>query len=123
SGLSSLSSFDTLHSPTAAPQCQSCPRLSVHPQSVSNNPIKNWSLDVSNLRKMKHLRLRGVDLDRCPEGIGHLNKLESLDFSENRIDTLDQSMAALFKLKKLGLRGNNIRVIPASLRVNFSTTW
>ncbi|CAM9407149.1 unnamed protein product, partial [Ectocarpus sp. 6 AP-2014] len=76
---------------------------------VSNNPIKNWSLDVSNLRKMKHLRLRGVDLDRCPEGIGHLNKLESLDFSENHIDTLDQSMAALFKLKKLGLRGNNIR--------------
>ncbi|CAM9211411.1 unnamed protein product, partial [Ectocarpus fasciculatus] len=55
---------------------------------VSNNPIKSWSLDVSSLRKMKHLRLRGVDLDRCPEGIGHLNKLESLDFSENRIDTL-----------------------------------
>lgn len=78
---------------------------------------------MSNLRKMKHLRLRGVDLDRCPEGIGHLNKLESLDFSENRIDTLDLSMAALFKLKKLGLKGNNIRVIPTSLRVNFSITW
>lgn len=59
---------------------------------------------------MRHLRLKDVGLDRCPEGIDHLNKLETLDLSDNRIDTLEQSTASLFKLKMLDLSGNNIPV-------------
>lgn len=68
---------------------------------------------------MKHLRLKGTGLEQCPEGIGQLNKLETLDLSANRIDNLDQSMAALFKLKLLDLRDNDIPVgfvsVPANL--------
>lgn len=59
---------------------------------------------------MRHLRLKGVGLDQCPEGLGQLDKLETLDLSENRIDTLDPGAAKLFKLKKLDLRGNSIKV-------------
>eukprot|EP00903_Cladosiphon_okamuranus_P008234 g7927.t1 len=76
--------------------------------NVSHNPIKAWTLDVSGLRKMRHLRLKGVGLDQCPEGIARLNKLETLELSDNRIDALEQSTASLFKLKKLDLSGNNI---------------
>lgn len=85
--------------------------LPPHPyQSVSNNPIKDWTLDVSGLRKMRHLRLKGVGLDQCPEGIGRLNKLETLDLSDNRIAAFEQSTASLFKLTLLDLSGNNIPV-------------
>lgn len=59
---------------------------------------------------MRHLRLKGVGLDQCPEGIERLNKLETLDLSDNRIGALEQSTASLFKLKKLDLSGNNIPV-------------
>ncbi|CAM9251020.1 unnamed protein product [Scytosiphon promiscuus] len=90
---------------------------------VSNNPIEGWNLDVSNLRKMKRLRLKGVHLHQCPEGIGLLNKLESLDLSANRIGTLDQSMAALFKLTFLDLRDNNITDLGACLGSMVSLTY
>lgn len=59
---------------------------------------------------MKHLRMRGVGLEKCPEGLGQLDKLEALDLAENHIDTLDPGMAKLFKLKTLDLRGNSIKV-------------
>lgn len=84
------------------------------PESVSHNPIKGWTLDVSGLRKMRHLRLKGVGLDRCPVGIDRLNKLETLDLSDNRIDALEQSSASLFKLKVLDLSSNNIPVRTSS---------
>lgn len=51
-----------------------------------------------------------MDLEQCPEGLGELDKLETLDLSENRIETLDGTMASLFKLKKLNIRGNRIKV-------------
>lgn len=96
------------------------PRLPVSPQSVSDNPIKEWALDVSNLRKMKHLRLKRVGLDKFPEGIGRLNKLETLDLSDNRIDVLEQSTASLFKLTMLDLSGNDIPVRGTPpLRISF----
>eukprot|EP00904_Undaria_pinnatifida_P013165 jgi/Undpi1/897/HiC_scaffold_10.g04361.m1 len=76
---------------------------------VSHNPISNWKFDASGLRKMKHLRMRGVGLEKCPEGLGQLDKLEALDLAENHIDTLDPGMAKLFKLKTLDLRGNSIK--------------
>lgn len=59
---------------------------------------------------MKHLRLKGVGLDHCPEGLGQLDKLEALDLSDNRIDALDPGTAKLFKLTRLDLRGNSIKV-------------
>lgn len=97
-------------------------------KSVSHNLIKAWTLDVSGLRKMRHMRLKGVGLDQCPQGIERLNKLENLDLSDNRIKKLEQSTASMFKLKKLNLSGNNIPVrgcimIPAvSLRI-FYRFW
>lgn len=39
-----------------------------------------------------------------------MDKLETLDLSENRIDILDPSASKLFKLKKLDLKGNAIKV-------------
>lgn len=59
---------------------------------------------------MKHLRLKDVGLDRCPEGLDQLNKLENLDLSDNSIDVFEQSAASLFKLKMLDLSDNNIPV-------------
>lgn len=59
---------------------------------------------------MKHLRLSEINLDRCPEGLGQLDKLESLDLSSNRIGILDPSTGSLFKLKTLDIRGNSIEV-------------
>lgn len=59
---------------------------------------------------MRHLRLKGVGLDKCPRGIERLNKLETLEMSDNRIEELEQSTASLFKLKLLDLSGNNIPV-------------
>lgn len=79
-------------------------------KSVSNNPITAWAPDVSGLRKMKHLRLKGVGLDRCPDGLDRLNKLENLDLSDNSITEFVQSATNLFKLKMLDLSGNNIPV-------------
>lgn len=66
---------------------------------------------------MKHLRLKGVGLDQCPEGIGRLNKLETLDLSDNRIDVLEQSTASLFKLTMLDLSANGIPVWDTPLLV------
>lgn len=77
---------------------------------MSHNPITDWTLDVSRLRKMKRLGLSGVGLNECPEGLSRLDKLETLDMSDNRIDTLDQTMGRLLKLKRLNLRGNSIKV-------------
>lgn len=78
--------------------------------SVSHNPISNWKPDFTQLRKMKILRLSGVGLGRCPEGLGMMDKLEIVDFSDNDIPVLDQAVAGLFKLKYLDMKGNRIQV-------------
>lgn len=67
---------------------------------------------------MKILKVRSAGLDEFPQGVGKMDKLEVLDLSDNRIQQLDQATAALFKLKRLELRGNMIKV--RSLRL---LTW
>lgn len=54
--------------------------------------------------------MKAVGLHECPEGLGQMDKLETLDLSENRIDIFDSSASTLFKLKKLDLKGNRIKV-------------
>lgn len=59
---------------------------------------------------MKTLRLRETNLERCPLGLGEMDKLEELDLADNRIQILDRQMMNLFKLKTLELQGNRIQV-------------
>lgn len=78
--------------------------------SVSNNPFEDWNPDLSRLRKMKHVRLSGAGLAGCPTGLGKVDKLETLDLSDNSIGVLDPASAGLFKLTTLKVRNNRITV-------------
>lgn len=78
---------------------------------LSQNPnISNWD-DISSLFQLHRLELQGNNIDD-PHFVSSLRKLEVLDLSYNRIETLQDSCSSLENLKVLDLRHNLLEYVP-----------
>jgi Leucine-rich repeat (LRR) protein len=73
-----------------------------------NSKIKNLPDDISNLKKLKILKLRFTDIRDLPKNFGSLKNLEELDFEYGyfTLESLFPQIRNLNKLKKINLHSH-----------------
>ncbi len=92
-----------------APPADKMKRLCI--LQLGNNPLQAEKLDFSALINLKELRLNACRLRELPErGWEHLQKLETLDLSNNKLRRLPAALRALPALHTLQLSHNCLAV-------------
>ncbi|HEV3269604.1 MAG TPA: NEL-type E3 ubiquitin ligase domain-containing protein [Candidatus Rhabdochlamydia sp.] len=86
-----------------------------NPQETNRILAKNTILDVFN-KEETFLNLNGLDISSLPDifNIGNLQKLITLDLSENRLITLPESISQV-SLETLDLASNNLEIFPETI--------
>jgi hypothetical protein len=80
--------------------------------NLSFNPALGRVPNVTGLRRLRHLALRGTGISQWPVGVDALAELQTLDLRDNRIATLP---ASLFKARPELNRGTNVDGNPLSV--------
>jgi len=73
--------------------------------TMSNNPLKNM-LAITSHVNLYYLYLKNTTLSYIPPTIDRLQKLESLDLSDNKLFYLPTNMLNLVNLKRLNIQNN-----------------
>ncbi|MHA1518782.1 MAG: leucine-rich repeat domain-containing protein [Promethearchaeota archaeon] len=77
------------------------------------NKIHNYTLNDQG--EIIELSFRWQNLRKCPEEIGKINSLQSLDLSSNGLSRLPKSFSQLKNLTSLNLNGNRFSKLPDEL--------
>lgn len=78
-------------------------------------PFRQFPEIITQLRFLRHLFLRKMELKVISEDIGKIESLEWLDFSYNKIERLPESIGSLQNLKELNLEKNELDKLPRSI--------
>ena len=70
---------------------------------------------LGNLRSLRQLSLRSVNLQRLPEALGQLQALEELSVEYGQLTEVPDNIGKLRHLKRLTLRWNALRSLPESI--------
>lgn len=90
--------------------------ISLQKLNISNNHDKIIQPALfETLQNLTHLNMSQLYVERIPNEIGLLVKLEELDISLNMLTNLPKSIINLVELKKLEAQRNNIQEIPRDL--------
>jgi len=79
------------------------------------NSITDSFSTLCQLRNLKNLNLRYLEINTLPKCIGNLTKLENLDLDVNDLTDLPSEFSKLTKLKKLRANYNSFKKIPSSI--------
>ncbi len=89
---------------------------------LSNNKIKEIPKDIAKLTSLLNLRSNNNQIEKIPVESEKLFSLQYLDLSYNEIEEID-SIANLYKLKKLNLIKNKITKLPVFGMTNDDIKW
>ena len=78
---------------------------------------------LTQLKKLRMIRIFQNSLERLPEDFGDLENLEQISLYQNQLTALPESMARLQKLQKLNLGWNNFAALPPFLARLKSLEW
>lgn len=97
-------SFDTLKEWTVYPP------LSAWGKRVDSPPFQILPDEITELRSLKRLTIRSLDISRLPENFDQLKELEYLDISMNKLTITNElnKLKKLTSLKYLRIIGNRI---------------
>lgn len=71
--------------------------------------------DLGRLAKLEILNLRGGRLQRLPDSLGDLGNLRTLGLRANRLSSLPDSIGRLLELRALSVSGNSLHRLPDSI--------
>lgn len=91
------------------------PSKNVSKLDLSNQNLKDFPLEILELKNLKKLNLSGNQLSAVPKEIEKLNYLQVLDLSNNRINNFQAKICSLKNLKVLNLNNNLIKTIPKQI--------
>lgn len=79
---------------------------------LSGQTINTLPAEITRMKHLKSLRLRGCKLKKLPKIIGKLTLLEELDLDFNELTSLPPALAQLTQLKRLSLYKNHLKKVP-----------
>lgn len=82
---------------------------------VCEMPLKVFPFNFHRLQRLKHLEIRGGNLQCLPEAIGEMRSLRTLVISDSPLMKLDDEIGNLSELEVLSLAGSKISEIPKSI--------
>ena len=84
---------------------------------LNNNPISEQGLEqiILNFPNLSSLSLMSTDIEKIPESIEKLTRLQFLDLSYNNLTELPESLTQLRQLKRLYLDQNQLTALPLSI--------
>ena len=91
------------------PVCACVELQSLH---LQNNRLRELSLQIGQLRALRHLMCSNNRLSELPTSIGALVRLESLDVENNRLSHLPLEIGGLDSLKLLNCSTNQLVELP-----------
>ncbi|EGG17880.1 leucine-rich repeat-containing protein [Cavenderia fasciculata] len=80
------------------------------------NPPLSYVPSLANLRQLKKLSIRNLQISHLPMGVGLLSELQELDMRDNpQLKEVPYDIGTLINLQRLDLFGNNMRIIPREI--------
>ncbi len=83
---------------------------------LPDNDIEKLPESIGKLKKLEHLSIAGNKLTTLPKSIGNLTNLTFLDIGLNPFTSLPSSLGNLTKLEEISLSALNLTQVPAWLR-------
>jgi Leucine-rich repeat (LRR) protein len=66
--------------------------------SLINNKINNLSLEVSEMTKLKYLRIEGQNISELPKEMAYLTDLRTLSLNSNKFKRVPDAIRSYTKL-------------------------
>lgn len=83
--------------------------------NLSNTDLREFPLEILELRNLKKLNLSGNKISEIPKEIIKLRYLKNLDLSNNQISNFQSKICGLKNLRVLNFNNNSIRTIPKQI--------